>query len=111
MTDKNKNKKTFLILTITAYVVLAGAMIYKARQSPSSCPFVSMCSTPAPAAAALVETKEVNLNLPTFLELGSKNCVPCQMMEPILAAVREYATLGEICNILRKVFGEYRDKG
>ncbi len=33
------------------------------------------------------------------------------LMEPILAAVREYATLGEICNILRKVFGEYRDKG
>ncbi|MCK4837181.1 MAG: methylmalonyl-CoA mutase [Desulfobulbaceae bacterium] len=33
------------------------------------------------------------------------------LMEPILTAVREYATLGEICNILRKVFGEYRDKG
>lgn len=33
------------------------------------------------------------------------------LMEPILAAVREYATLGEICNILRNVFGEYRDKG
>ena len=33
------------------------------------------------------------------------------LMEPILAAVREYATLGEICNILRQVFGEYRDKG
>ena len=31
------------------------------------------------------------------------------LMEPILAAVREYATLGEICDILRSVFGEYRD--
>jgi methylmalonyl-CoA mutase N-terminal domain/subunit len=33
------------------------------------------------------------------------------LMEPILTAVREYATLGEICNIMRKVFGEYRDRG
>jgi len=33
------------------------------------------------------------------------------LMEPILAAVREYASLGEICNTLRNVFGEYRDKG
>lgn len=33
------------------------------------------------------------------------------LMEPILAAVREYATLGEICNVMRKVFGEYRDRG
>lgn len=33
------------------------------------------------------------------------------LMEPILNAVRAYATLGEICNVLRQVFGEYRDKG
>ena len=31
------------------------------------------------------------------------------LMEPIIAAVREYASLGEICTILRNVFGEYRD--
>lgn len=30
-------------------------------------------------------------------------------MEPILAAVRSYASLGEICKELRSVFGEYRD--
>ncbi len=36
--------------------------------------------------------------------MGSEN-----LMEPILTAVREYATLGEICNVLRRVFGEYRD--
>jgi methylmalonyl-CoA mutase N-terminal domain/subunit len=34
---------------------------------------------------------------------GDKNLMPY-----ILAAVRAYATLGEICNVLRKVFGEYR---
>ncbi len=31
------------------------------------------------------------------------------LMEPVLAAVRAYATLGEICGVLRGVFGEYRE--
>ena len=34
---------------------------------------------------------------------GSENLLP-----PILDAVKAYATLGEICNVLRGVFGEYR---
>jgi len=29
-------------------------------------------------------------------------------MPPILEAVRAYATLGEICGVLREEFGEYR---
>lgn len=32
------------------------------------------------------------------------------LMYPILDAVRVYATLGEICNVLRRVFGEYQQK-
>jgi len=31
------------------------------------------------------------------------------LMPPIIAAVKEYATLGEICDVLRRVFGEYRE--
>jgi len=31
------------------------------------------------------------------------------LMEYILEAVKEYATIGEICGVLREVFGEYRD--
>jgi len=31
-------------------------------------------------------------------------------MEPVLAAVRAYGSLGEICNVLRQVFGEYRGR-
>jgi methylmalonyl-CoA mutase N-terminal domain/subunit len=30
------------------------------------------------------------------------------LMVPILRAVKTYATLGEICDTLREVFGEYR---
>ena len=31
------------------------------------------------------------------------------MFDPILEAVRNYATLGEICDIFREEFGEYTD--
>jgi methylmalonyl-CoA mutase N-terminal domain/subunit len=29
-------------------------------------------------------------------------------MPPIIKAVKVYATLGEICGVLREVFGEYK---
>jgi methylmalonyl-CoA mutase N-terminal domain/subunit len=32
-------------------------------------------------------------------------------MPVILEAVKAYATLGEICQVLRDIFGEYRDRG
>ncbi|RUM34155.1 MAG: methylmalonyl-CoA mutase [Desulfobulbus sp.] len=32
------------------------------------------------------------------------------LMEPVLDAVRTYCSLGEICNVLRDVFGEYRGR-
>jgi len=37
---------------------------------------------------------------------GNENLMPF-----IYDCVKEYATLGEICNVLRKVFGEYKDRG
>jgi methylmalonyl-CoA mutase N-terminal domain/subunit len=33
-----------------------------------------------------------------------------KVADPILDCVRSYATIGEICNVLRSVFGEYREK-
>ena len=35
---------------------------------------------------------------------GSKNLMP-----PLLESVRVYATLGEICDVLREVWGEYEE--
>ena len=32
------------------------------------------------------------------------------LMDPILEAVRAYATLGEMCNVLREEWGEYTPK-
>ncbi|HEN21326.1 MAG TPA: methylmalonyl-CoA mutase, partial [Desulfobacteraceae bacterium] len=37
---------------------------------------------------------------------GSRN-----VMGPLIEAVRAYATLQEICDVFRNVFGEYRDPG
>ena len=33
------------------------------------------------------------------------------VMEPIVEAVKAYATLQEVCDVFRKIFGEYRDPG
>jgi thioredoxin len=100
MNDKKKNIKTFLILTITAYVVLAGIMIYRAQQSPGTCPFVSQSNASTPAVAVVKVkpvTKAKEIKLPRLLELGSKSCVPCQMMEPILAKLKkEYAGILQV---------------
>jgi len=30
------------------------------------------------------------------------------LMPPIIQAVKEYATLGEVCNVLREIYGEYK---
>ena len=37
---------------------------------------------------------------------GDKN-----LMYPVLDAVKAYCTLGEVCDVFRKVWGAYREKG
>jgi methylmalonyl-CoA mutase N-terminal domain/subunit len=37
---------------------------------------------------------------------GSDNLMP-----PLLEAVKAYATLGEVCDVFRKVWGVYREDG
>jgi len=38
--------------------------------------------------------------------LGEENLMPC-----LIEAVREYATIQEICDVWRDVFGRYTDPG
>ena len=33
------------------------------------------------------------------------------LMGPVLEAVKAYATLGEVCDVFRKVWGAFREKG
>ncbi|HPA73275.1 MAG TPA: thioredoxin family protein [Spirochaetota bacterium] len=44
-----------------------------------------------PAAAAVVKNEPVSNAAPevTFVELGSVNCIPCKMMQPVMKAVEE----------------------
>ena len=52
-------------------------------------------------AKAVIET----LEFVREVAKGDENLVP-----PVLEAVRAYATVGEICNVLRDVFGEYQGR-
>jgi methylmalonyl-CoA mutase N-terminal domain/subunit len=46
------------------------------------------------------------------LEKVGEACAGTQnLMEPLIEAVKAYATLQEICDVYRAVFGEYRDPG
>jgi methylmalonyl-CoA mutase N-terminal domain/subunit len=51
------------------------------------------------------DTARVQAALATLEEAARGDA---NLMPPILDAVRAYATLGEICDVLRRVFGEYR---
>jgi len=61
------------------------------------------------AKLAAVKAKRDNAAVAAALETLKKAAMGTDnLMPPILAAVRTYATLGEICDVLRGVFGEYR---
>ena len=44
-------------------------------------------------------------------EVGDACAGKRNVMEPLLKAVKAYATLQEMCDVFRQVFGEYRDPG
>lgn len=52
------------------------------------------------------DTKQVELLLDEIRRTAASSN---NLMGPILAAVHEYATMGEICNALKDVFGEYQE--
>jgi methylmalonyl-CoA mutase N-terminal domain/subunit len=61
------------------------------------------------AKLAATKAKRDNAAVAAALETLKKAAMGTDnLMPPILAAVKTYATLGEICDVLRGVFGEYR---
>ena len=59
---------------------------------------------------AVLKENRNNDNVRTILErLRSEASGDDNLMPTIFDAVKEYATIGEICNVLRDVFGEYKD--
>ncbi len=58
-----------------------------------------------------LKKKRDNINVKKALsELRNAAGKPDNLMPAILSAVKAYATLGEICDLFREVFGEYREK-
>ena len=59
-----------------------------------------------------IRTERDNDKLKECLEKVGDACTGGQnVMEPLLEAVKAYATLQEMCDVFRQVFGEYRDPG
>ena len=46
----------------------------------------------------------------TLAELGVAARGTANLMPPIIEAARAYATVGEMCDVLREVFGEYQEQ-
>ena len=44
-------------------------------------------------------------------DLGEACSGTRNVMDPIIDAVKSYATVQEVCDVFRKVYGEYRDPG
>jgi len=62
------------------------------------------------AKLAQLREKRDNARVRSALEaLGSAASTDQNLMPPILEAVRAYATVGEMCDVLRKVFGTYEE--
>ena len=59
-----------------------------------------------------VKNERDNRKVKAGLEMLEQACVGSEnVMGPIIGAVKAYATLQEVCDVFRKVFGEYRDPG
>jgi methylmalonyl-CoA mutase N-terminal domain/subunit len=59
-----------------------------------------------------VKTERDNKKVKECLDKLGEACVNGEnVMNPIIDAVKEYATLQEVCDVFRRVFGEYKDPG
>ena len=75
-------------LGVVVLVAVMVALVLAAKHQGAPAPE----AMPAAAASVPDATLAANTGLPRLLELGSVSCIPCQMMAPILAELRqEYA--------------------
>jgi len=58
-----------------------------------------------------VKARRDNAKVKSLLKKLEQSAVDNEsLMEPILTCVKEYATIGEISDALRDVYGEYKEK-
>jgi methylmalonyl-CoA mutase N-terminal domain/subunit len=59
-----------------------------------------------------IKNERDNKKVEEGLERVGEACAGGQnVMEPLIDAVKNYSTLQEVCDVLRRTFGEYRDPG
>ena len=94
MPEETKAKKTLSPLIFIVCAALMGGILYMTQPPSTCCPLATQTVKPAAAAPA---PREKPAALPTLLELGSKKCIPCQMMMPVIAGLeKEYAGVLEV---------------
>ncbi|MBN2163568.1 MAG: thioredoxin family protein [Pontiellaceae bacterium] len=81
-------KKNLIIVGLLAVAVVTVVGIKNAKHSNGGCS--SCCSGGCPAPDA-TEARQCVM-LPRLLDLGSDQCVPCKMMDPILAELKSAYT-------------------
>jgi len=64
------------VIIIISLIIAVGLVLYIKKSNGKS-------------GAATVKTKETNLKLPKFLDLGADKCMACKAMEPVLENLRE----------------------
>ena len=73
------NKKSRILIIISVCVIIIGII------------FTKILGTSGTTEAS-VTIQNQDKGIPSFIDLGSKNCIPCKKMEPILEELRtEYA--------------------
>ncbi len=92
--------------------IIVGVNKFQAKESITPPVFRVDASVGANQAAKLKSLREKRDNVKVDAALAALATAAkgtANLMPPILDAVRLYATLGEICNVLRKEFGTYSD--
>lgn len=87
-TEKRNGGKTLIVVILIAAVIGVIAIKNRNGQEPTD----DRISGAEAAADEAAPGDAVSDKIPTLIDLGSKSCIPCKMMEPILANLKtEYA--------------------
>jgi thioredoxin 1 len=76
------------VLIVLALIAAVAAILAGKRKGANAVPTPSPTAAAPVKAAAIPSPKPKPKALPQMVELGSKTCIPCQMMQPVLKELR-----------------------
>lgn len=90
MNQENKKQSPVVKILIVAVLVIAvGAAIYAKNASRPNSSLESGAKTDGSPKEAVDATESTGEAIPKLVDLGSKSCIPCKMMAPILDELEE----------------------